>query len=412
MNLSLAKWVDRHVGLLVCWLLAGLRTLREMLAPRDSLVEARTILLIKFWGLGNIVLLLPVIRLLRERHPDARIVFLSLARNRELLDACPHIDERIYVTDRGAVRLVSSLLAGAWRARRERPDLCVDFEQFARTSAVVAVLARARQIVGLDTPGQGRDVLYHKSVRYDNRQHMGQTYLDLVRAVGVTERLYRPEPIALPTAAQAEVVLLEETGGPAWNGRPLVVIHPGSGDNFVGRRWPVASFARLADELVERDDAVVVTGSAAESDLVSQVIDRMRAPDRAIAAAGTLSVLGLAALVSRATALVTNDTAPVHMGSALGVPVFAFFGPNTPRLYGPLSRGSHAFYRSLPCSPCLTNMNYKTSYCRMPVCIRDIGVDEVLERVREGIAAAADPASGRPPESDQVQPGSAEARAG
>jgi ADP-heptose:LPS heptosyltransferase len=108
--------------------------------------------------------------------------------------------------------------------------------------------------------------------------------------------------------------------------------------------------------------------------------------DRVHDAAGRLSVLGLAALIERCAFVVTNDTAPVHMASSLGVPVFAFYGPNTPRLYGPLSRDSFAFFRALPCSPCLTNMNYKTSHCRMPVCIRDIGVDEVADRVKTFLA--------------------------
>ena len=107
----------------------------------------------------------------------------------------------------------------------------------------------------------------------------------------------------------------------------------------------------------------------------------MEEPGHALDASGRLSVLGLAALLERSDALVTNDTAPVHLGSALGVAVFALFGPNTPRLYGPLSPGSRAFFRSLPCSPCLTNMNYKTSHCRLPVCITDIPVSEVHERV-------------------------------
>jgi heptosyltransferase-2 len=106
----------------------------------------------------------------------------------------------------------------------------------------------------------------------------------------------------------------------------------------------------------------------------------------ALDAAGKVSVLGLAALIERCALIVTNDTAPVHVASSLGVPVFAFYGPNTPRLYGPLSRGSYAFFRALPCSPCLTNLNYKTSHCRMPVCIRDIGVDEVAERVTSRLA--------------------------
>src|SRR6185503_7201823 len=107
----------------------------------------------------------PVVRLLRERYPRARIVFVSLARNRELLEACPHLDARIYVDDRNAFALVRSLFSAVLSARRERPDLAIDFEQFARSSAILAVLARSRQIVGLATPGQGRAVLYHKRVR-------------------------------------------------------------------------------------------------------------------------------------------------------------------------------------------------------------------------------------------------------
>ena len=75
--------------------------------------------------------------------------------------------------------------------------------------------------------------------------------------------------------------------------------------------------------------------------------------------------------------LVANDTGPVHLASALGVPVLGLYGPNTPRLYGPLSPGSISFYDAPPCSPCITNLNYKTSRCRNPVCIRAIEVDKV-----------------------------------
>jgi len=386
-NLSLAKAVDRYLGILVVYFLAALREVREYVAPRNDLVEAKSILLVKFWGLGNIVLLLPVIRLLRERHPDARLVFVTLRRNHDLVDACPHLDERIYVNDRNILTLLWTLVAAVFRAGRSHPDVAVDFEQFARSSAILAVLARAKQIVGLATPGQGRSILYHKRVRYDDRQHMGQTYLDLARAAGVAERLYRPEPVPVDAAhrAEAETFLAGRWSGP--HDGPLVLMHPGSGDNFQGRRWPSESFAALADRLVRRERATVVfSGVRSEAPLTAEVISRMEDPSRALDAAGKLSVLGLAAMIERCALVVTNDTAPVHVASSLAVPVFAFYGPNTPRLYGPLSRGSHAFFRALPCSPCLTNMNYKTSHCRMPVCIRDIGVDEVAERVTSHLA--------------------------
>jgi ADP-heptose:LPS heptosyltransferase len=387
MNLSLAKAVDKYVGVTVCFALAGLRSIREFVAPREDLVLARSILMVKFWGLGNIVLLLPVVRLLRERHPDAKLVFVTLRRNRDLVDACPHLDERIYVDDGNVFKLAWTLLTAVLRARRARPDMAIDFEQFARSSAILAVLARAKQVVGLATPGQGRDALYHKRVRYDDRQHMGQTYLDLARAAGVAERLYRPEPVPVGAAHREEA---RDFLGGRWRGPedgPLVLMHPGSGDNFQGRRWPSESFAELADRLVRRERATIVfSGGPGEAALTAEVIGRMTDSSRAVDGAGRLSVLGLAALIERCSLVVTNDTAPVHIASSLGVPVFAFYGPNTPRLYGPLSRGSHAFFRALPCSPCLTNMNYKTSHCRMPVCIRDVGVDEVAERVTSHLA--------------------------
>ena len=384
MNLTLAKAVDRYAGSVVCYLLAGLRQLRNMVAPRTALVETRTLLLIKFWGLGNMVLLIPVVRELRQRFPDARIVFVSLRRNRPLLEAMDALDQRIYIDDRNGFALAATLFAAVFKAWRTRPQLCVDFEQFARFSAILAVLARAQQIVGLATPGQVRSVLYHKPIPYDDDQHMGQTYLDLARAAGVRTLAYRPWPVPYLPEHVAEVrsLLPDEVPG------ALVVLHPGSGDNFQGRRWPATAFAELADRLVAQYGAtVVITGTEAERPLVEQVVGATtaqatsQAGPSVVGAAGRLSVLGLAALLDEADLLVTNDTAPVHLGSAAGTPVLAFFGPNTPRLYGPLSTGSHAFYAALPCSPCLTNMNYKTSLCRMPVCIRDITVDEVERRV-------------------------------
>ncbi|MCE9635952.1 MAG: glycosyltransferase family 9 protein [Planctomycetes bacterium] len=385
MNLSFAKAIDRHVGRAVCAMLSGLRFLRELVSPRTDVVEARTILCIKFWGLGNIVLLLPVLRRLRERHPGARILFVTLRRNEELLGACPSIDRAIYVDDRGAARLVATYLLAVFRALRESPDVAIDFEQFARSSVILAVLARSKQVVGLSTSERGRSALYHKIVRYDDRQHMGQTFLDLARAAGVADCAYRPEPFDPGDAARRAADSLLATGG---GSGPLVVLHPGSGDNFQGRRWPARSFAQLADRLIRGSGArIVVTGSPGEAALVGEVIGFMEEKGRAIDASGRLSVLGLAALLARSAALVTNDTAPVHIGSALGTAVFALFGPNTPVLYGPLSAGSHAFYRGLPCSPCLTNMNYKTSHCRMPVCISEITVAEVHQRVATRVAA-------------------------
>ena len=123
MNLTLAKALDRWVGGALCRVIASARTLRDLVAPPQEIVEPRTLLLVKFWGLGNVVLLLPVIRSLRRRFPSARIVFVSLRRNQRLLDGCADLDARIYVDDSSGGRLVLSSVAGVLAARREAADL-------------------------------------------------------------------------------------------------------------------------------------------------------------------------------------------------------------------------------------------------------------------------------------------------
>jgi ADP-heptose:LPS heptosyltransferase len=181
-------------------------------------------------------------------------------------------------------------------------------------------------------------------------------------------------------------------------GRPYVVLHPGSGDNFPGRRWSEAGFAAAGRAAIEAGRGVVVTGSASEADLARRVAAASGAG--ATSAAGGLRVEGLVALVAGASALVSNDTGPVHLASALGVPTLAVFGPNTPVLYGPLAPGSRAFWRGLPCSPCLSNANYRSSRCRIHTCMASVPVGEVvgalsalLRRDREEARWPAAPAS-------------------
>jgi ADP-heptose:LPS heptosyltransferase len=90
--------------------------------------------------------------------------------------------------------------------------------------------------------------------------------------------------------------------------------------------------------------------------------------------------------------VVSNDTATVHIASAMGTPVVGLYGPNTPFLYGPLGDNDLVFYSELPCSPCLCNITSKLSDCRKAVCMESITVDAVFDGIRarffEGGSAA------------------------
>jgi lipopolysaccharide heptosyltransferase III len=388
MNLQLAKYLDRYLGIFLCYLLAALHLFREMVAPVDGAIRVRRILMVKLWGFGNLVLLLPVFKMVRERYPHAEIHLLTLRRNRSILEGNPDIDRLWTIDDSGAGHLLATLLGSLAGLRRTKIDLFLDFEQFARTSALFGFLIGAPQRVGLKTPRQGRCLLYTAPVRYTEEQHMSRTFLDIALAAGVRGAAFVPLPVPFGEAdSQLVLDLLTDCAG------PLVAVHVGSGDNFIGRRWPAEKFAALADLLIERHGVTpVFTGTRAEVPLVLDVLSKMKWPHRARNVSGRLGLRALSALLDRALFLVSNDTGPVHLASGLGRPVLGLYGPNTPVLYGPLSEGSRSFYKGLPCSPCITNLNYKTSFCRLPVCIRNISVEEVYGQAVALLPTAGDAA--------------------
>jgi ADP-heptose:LPS heptosyltransferase len=187
--------------------------------------------------------------------------------------------------------------------------------------------------------------------------------------------------------AEADRVLAQ--AGLAGSG-PLVVLHPGSGDNFPGRRWSASGFAAVGRLARARHGArVAVTGSAGEEALCRGVAQAVG--PGAATVAGRTGLEGLIGVLFRARALVSNDTGPVHLASALARPVLALFGPNTPTLYGPLSPGSRAFFVGLPCSPCLTTDNYRSSRCRLHTCMAAIPTGEVATALDRLLAGAGSP---------------------
>jgi ADP-heptose:LPS heptosyltransferase len=171
-------------------------------------------------------------------------------------------------------------------------------------------------------------------------------------------------------------------------GAPLVAMHVGTGPNYdkiALKRWDVERFARLADVLIEsRRARVVFTGVGAEERvLIDEALAAMQHGDEARSLCDDLTVGELTGLLEACRFVVSNDTSVMHLTSLVGTPVVAFFGPTEPRIYGPRGPSDLVFYKGLYCSPCLSNYNLKMSRCVDPVCMREIGVEEVLA----GIAA-------------------------
>jgi len=97
--------------------------------------------------------------------------------------------------------------------------------------------------------------------------------------------------------------------------------------------------------------------------------------------AGRTSFSELIDLYNIADILITNDSGPVHFSAMTEIRSFIFFGPETPKLYGPLGKNSHVFYAGFSCSPCVSAFNQRKSACKDNKCLQAISVEEVYKKI-------------------------------
>ena len=216
-------------------------------------------------------------------------------------------------------------------------------------SALLFSLARIPRRWGY--AADGRRLLLTKAVRNNNRdtpRHQVHYYLDLLSGLGL-----RPHPPALRLAVPEEKKdqarrLLEEMG--AHPQQPLLVLSPGAAYG-PAKRWPASRFAELASLFQKRKGAaVVLIGSAAESDLATEISSAL--DPKPLDLTGRTTLPQLMAIVSRAHLFISNDSGPMHLANALRVPVVGIFGPTNPAVTGPFEQPSAVVKTDVPCWPC------------------------------------------------------------
>ena len=381
MNLKFIRIIDRYIGIPLCYVLHWINALYQLNKKKDDKKQVDKILMIKFWGIGNLVMLLPTIKAIREHYPNAQLDMFTLLQNQQVFYRNSFIDHTFFLSNKSLLLFVSTFLKAVFQLRRERYDKILDFEQFAKISSVFALLIQGRERIGFDTPGQGRGIAYTRKVAYLDFTHMVETFFRIAKGAGLNKADLSPLKLHIEEDERKRVALFFQENDIRKNDF-LVGVHIGSGDNMMAqRRWKIEKFAILADMLIDKYKLTIIfTGAGKdESKLVGKTLSLMK--NRSINAVDRLSLKELAFLIEQCLFFISNDTAPVHIASAMGTPVVAFFGPNTPYLYGPRGKNDLVFYRDLFCSPCITNYNAKIHKCDYSKCIEAITVEEVFDGI-------------------------------
>ena len=322
------------------------------LQPAPSPPASRTSLVIQTSFLGDTVLTTPLIAELARRGPVDVVVTPAAA---PLLANHPGIRDVILYDKRGDARGMT----GLWRASRtlvarcppgSRSAHCFDAAYLAQgsvRSAMLALLAGIAERVGFATSA-GR-LLYTRAIPFrDDLHHAERLWRLAMPAEASAPEPDRLRPRLYPGESEQRAVqaLLAEHG---WDGEPLIALAPGS--VWATKRWPY--FADLAKRLAPFA-RIAIIGGKPDADAEREIIEALGGTARAIPAVGRLSLLASAELIGRSRVLVTNDSAPLHLASAMNTPTVAIFGPTVPEFgFGPLAaQRAVAGHDALPCRPC------------------------------------------------------------
>lgn len=387
MSIDVMRFVDRFVGVPLCWLL-GISIPRTPQCDHASNARhVRTILVIKFFGMGSILLSTPALSLMKRTFPRARLVFLSFRQNEELLGRIPTIDEVLTIDRSTVYSFVATTLTALKRVVAQKPDICFDFEFFSKFSTLLSGVSGAPIRVGFHLPTRWRSMIVTHQVQLDKRSHVRYAFCNQVESV--TSSVDQIPEIDRPRIIEVDHHSLMTKLPIA--GKRIVVININAGSTFPERRWPSARFAELTSKLSREDSSLYCfIGSKEESSLVRAVISSTGCPDRCIDASGKLTIPELGALFQRCELLISNDSGPLHLAAALGTRTIALFGPESPDFYGPVHSGSSIIYKRISCSPCMNVYAAKQFHCPYDaLCMREISVEEVLECVQSQIYAVA-----------------------
>lgn len=381
---TLMRNADRSLGRAATMTLALFDRLRHPFTKASETGgrgSPRRILVIKIVGLGDTVLMLTPLRQLRDAFPEASIFALVTPLSTGILQGQPQIDRLIVHDVLGGDRGPAGFIRLVRRLREFDFDCIIDFEQHFQMTGILSYLTGAPRRVGLYYGGNPRRWLLTDPVFLDPDRHMVDSYMDLLRPLGLpVDPVKRLERIYVEDADRLEVDTWLGEHRRSQDG-PLVGIHPGSGIRATARRWPAERFAEILRRIWSEFGAdIVLTGDESEKDLVDRVIRTAGSP--AHSSAGRFTIKQTAALMSNCDLFISNDTGPMHMAAAMGTPTIGLFGPNVPRRYAPVGEGSLGIYKGSDCSPCIQIHKGQAGECsRGGICMEAIGVEDVWRAV-------------------------------
>ncbi len=344
----------------------------------------KKILIIRLSSLGDIVLTTPVIKSLKQKFPQSQIFFLTKSQYQDLLKNDPHIFSLIKFDPKEKHKGVSGFLKLIQELKAFKLDLVVDLHANLR-SFLIRHLLRTGLKIKYNKRWLARFLLVHFKFIKVKPIHTVDSYLGVLKKIGVNSSEKDPE-IFLDQEGEnfLEDFLIEKN---IEKDDIVVGIHPGA--RWETKRWNEEKFTQVCQTLNQKLKVkIILFGDQKEEEVVYRISHQ--AFGQEIFKAVNSPLNKFMSLIRRCDCFITNDSGPVHIASALGVPVVAIFGPTHPELgFSPRGPENIVLTANVKCSPCSRHgekrCHKKSRYC-MDLIQPEMVVDAVERLLKKKFA--------------------------
>jgi len=329
-------------------------------------INPHKILIVKPSSLGDVVHSLPFLNAMNTCFPGAEIHWVIAKGLEDLLDGNPMI-KRLWIINKDAWKKIDNakntvteikiLFKGL---KTEKFDLVIDLQGLLR-SGIITSATRAPVRIGFQEAREGSRFFYTHKVKGGTDIHAVERYLKIAAFLGCdTSEIIFPFPEADTISS-----LIPHPS----SFREYAILVPGA--RWKTKIWSPEKFGELASRLPVQS---VVVGSKTDKDSADLIVTLSKG--KAISLAGKTSLKELIAVMRKAKFVISNDSGPMHIAAALGIRVYAIFGPTDPLRTGPYGKGHTIISPTIPCAPCFK----KT--CEDVKCLEGLSVDKVFETIK------------------------------
>ena len=331
---------------------------------------ADRILIVKPSSLGDIIHTLPLLNILKSSNPQTEIDWVVARGFEGILQGHPMI-RKLFIIDKDNWKKAASIfdtikeivnLRG--KLRSEHYSICIDVQGLFR-SGLISLLSGAKKRVGFSDAREGAPFFYNLKIEGGQGIHAVDRYLKLLQPLGI-----RAEEIEFPLPPFEQIKPVE--------GKYYIII-PGA--RWQTKIWPAEYYAQLvciiSKKLNLSDLTPVIVGSRKDEEIAEKISKLSRGIT--VNLTGKTTLRELVSIIKGASFVITNDSGPMHIASAVKTPVIAIFGPTSPVLTGPYGQQHIVLTAGLPCQPCFKRT------CKDIKCMTELRPEKVFERILTGI---------------------------